>query len=503
METESNRVLNGEDGSSPSWLGSSEEILDGAKLSGQDINNKISFENCRLRNADFSHAKLDGANFSGATLGNPSEGSDFGADFSKANLKDSDFSYSNLRGANFSDADLDNADLTQLDADASFSSDHKEGAKFSNAKLPNADLSRSDFSGADFSDADFSSNVHEITAVWGPGVYPSDDDEDDPDFENTVFVAADFSGADIRRLEISGSNFRRADLSEVILWGTTFSEAIMDYAILSEADIRFGDLSGSSLSGADLTNAVLEETNLSDVDFQGATLDHVSFKDNDLDGIVINEETSFAPPSRWELRADADAETGIFENWGIRRLRALNRSASDVEHLQSAEIQYRLLQRLQREHDLTPSLDISVYEKHAKRKRALAEKNYIQWISIASSRWILGYGLLLRPVIGTMIGVILVLGLLYPALGFQDATTTPVLGNPQIIRYDSVPPNLSYQTGVDILHGLYLSAITFSTLGYGDISPTGSARVLAVIESFIGGLLMAFLVFVLGRRISY
>lgn len=49
--------------------------------------------------------------------------------------------------------------------------------------------------------------------------------------------------------------------------------------------------------------------------------------------------------------------------------------------------------------------------------------------------------------------------------------------------------------------GLYFSAVTFATLGYGDMQPIGTlARGLAGIESLLGSLLMALLVFVLTRR---
>ncbi|MFB6070046.1 MAG: pentapeptide repeat-containing protein [Halanaeroarchaeum sp.] len=51
---------------------------------------------------------------------------------------------------------------------------------------------------------------------------------------------------------------------------------------------------------------------------------------------------------------------------------------------------------------------------------------------------------------------------------------------------------------------LYFSLVTFTTLGYGDIQPIGAvARLLASIESFIGALLVALVVFVLGRRVAW
>lgn len=51
---------------------------------------------------------------------------------------------------------------------------------------------------------------------------------------------------------------------------------------------------------------------------------------------------------------------------------------------------------------------------------------------------------------------------------------------------------------------LYFSAVTFTTLGYGDIQPASqAAQALASIESLVGASLIAFLVFVLGRRATW
>jgi hypothetical protein len=56
----------------------------------------------------------------------------------------------------------------------------------------------------------------------------------------------------------------------------------------------------------------------------------------------------------------------------------------------------------------------------------------------------------------------------------------------------------------DYLTSLYFSGMTFSTLGYGDLQPaTWTVRLFATVESFIGALLTALLVFVLGRRTTW
>lgn len=46
----------------------------------------------------------------------------------------------------------------------------------------------------------------------------------------------------------------------------------------------------------------------------------------------------------------------------------------------------------------------------------------------------------------------------------------------------------------------YFSGVTFTTLGYGDISPQGIVRLLAMLESGVGAFLMALFVYAYTRR---
>ena len=54
-----------------------------------------------------------------------------------------------------------------------------------------------------------------------------------------------------------------------------------------------------------------------------------------------------------------------------------------------------------------------------------------------------------------------------------------------------------------LLANFYFSAVTFSTLGYGDVEPAGgTVQFLASVQSITGAALMALLVAVLARRIT-
>lgn len=72
----------------------------------------------------------------------------------------------------------------------------------------------------------------------------------------------------------------------------------------------------------------------------------------------------------------------------------------------------------------------------------------------------------------------------------------------------SDPTTITYPFGEgELLAGLgkspYFSVITFTTLGYGDVQPLGFGEALATVESFVGALLMALLVYLLGRRATW
>jgi uncharacterized protein YjbI with pentapeptide repeats len=328
--------------------------------------------------------------------------------------------------------------------------------------------------------------------------------------DDTGLVAANLSGTTLRDADLPGANLRNADLSGAYLYDADLSGANLLGADLPGANLRNADLSGAdllgaNLSGADLLGADLSGANLYDADFseadlRHATLDHVGIYATSLQNVQVNEGTSARPPSRWERQADADTESGVFSRRGIRRLRLFNRWPNDPEDLVRAEQQYRRIERLYRENDLKPNPALTVQEKHARRKRAFTEGNLFQWLRRAFSRWVLGYGLLIRPIIGVMLVVIVGCALAYPIFGFEDGTLAASTTETATVMYETVPPEVSLETARTFGRSLYFSTITFSTLGYGDLFPTGWARALATVESFIGALSMAYLVSVLSRR---
>ncbi|USZ69411.1 pentapeptide repeat-containing protein [Halorussus salilacus] len=113
------------------------ELLDGAKLSGVNLEDSLSFTNVALRDA-----VLPGSNLSGVVLKD--------ADLTDAVLWDADLSNANLSKADLSDADLRDIDLS----DANLSNSDLSDADLLDADLSNASLRGATLTGADIREAD-------------------------------------------------------------------------------------------------------------------------------------------------------------------------------------------------------------------------------------------------------------------------------------------------------------------------------------------------------------
>lgn len=272
-------------------------------------------------------------------------------------------------------------------------------------------------------------------------------------FSGTSLVSANFTGAEVNGADFSDANLMLATLSNISGINADFSEANLEGAIFTNADLR----------RATLKNALLNEAVFTDVH--------------------IGEQTNLG-------------ETSIYESERIEP------ELGDVHSLEAAAWAYRQLQQIYQDNAL-PELAQRNYtrEKDARRKLAWVNHDYPEAIKWELSRWVVLYGSSPYRILAVSLLVITVAALLFPLTGgIQE-----VQGE-QVITYTIENPTEAPQWWVAhvLFKSFYFSVVTFATLGYGDIQPIGGwARLLAGVETILGTLLSALLVFVLARIVTW
>lgn len=273
-------------------------------------------------------------------------------------------------------------------------------------------------------------------------------------FSGLTLLEAEFRNVRLRNADLSGTDLRRSTFESVDAYGASFRDANLEDAQFDEVDLRSADL----------------------ID---ARLYQVDFADTRAD-----RRTTFGPMITYERRIDEAA--GDAEKEEIAR------------HSEAATWTYRQLESLFTQNaDPVPTTKYFVREKDTRRKVAWELGNYLRALKLEGSRWVMLYGTSPWRVIGSSAVLILACALLYPTTGGIQETGAEVA-----ITYSLEQPT---DTATPILltvltKSLYFSIVTFATLGFGDISPVGSfARMIAGIESLLGSLLLALLVYVLTR----
>ncbi|MGQ4557176.1 pentapeptide repeat-containing protein [Halobellus sp. GM3] len=272
---------------------------------------------------------------------------------------------------------------------------------------------------------------------------------------------------------LRGASLVGADLTGARLNGSDLSGANLMLSSLKDVSALNTDLRGVNLEGAILTNG----------DLRRATLENAHLNDAVLKDVHIDGTTTFGELSVYE-RERADPVLG-------------------AKHpLLAAAWAYRQLQQVYRGNSL-PDLARRSYnrEKDARRKLAWSTRDYPKAIALELSRWVMRYGNSPYRIFIASLGVITVSALLFPLTGGIQETQ-----GEQVITYAIDDPTEAPQWWlVQVLFkSMYFSVVTFATLGYGDIQPIGTwARLLATVETTLGTLLSALLVFVLARLVTW
>jgi hypothetical protein len=266
-------------------------------------------------------------------------------------------------------------------------------------------------------------------------------------------------GYQLRKSQLSGINLVNIGHKE----GFALIDCDLYRADLSEAHLFGCDLSGSSLMKADLRFSNLHCANLTGCNLLGTRLEGCRL-DNAVWGEQIIQEQQASRASTEDSRRD---------------------------YWQQAEEIYRNLRKATEEEGLC-EVSGHFFEREMVMRRFQ--------MPLFSSRRLFskivdsfcGYGE--RPIRVVMFSMLAILffGAGYFLLGINDNNTL-------------IAMNTDNSLLVNIKHFFtccYFSVVTFTTLGYGDLTPLGVSRLLAAIEAFIGSFTLALFVVVFVKKMT-
>jgi hypothetical protein len=320
------------------------------------------------------------------------------------------------------------------------------GLDLTDLTLAGADLSGADLRGADLSDAD----LH-------------DADLHDADLRDADLFATDLTKANLKMTSLVG-----ADMSLARLCNADLYKADMAGAFMTEADLSGAYLAGADLAGADLRGAVLRDVNASEASLRHARLDKADLCGANLSSADITD--AHLNQANLDTVDLFGVSYGSFQSmeghfFGIRGLQSAHGNALFVRDAQDQDY----IETLRRTIDDEPLAATRVARR------------------VAFSLWA-------RIDYGRSLGKLAMYALMV-ALGFGV-----------VFAFDRAFDwgLLDYSGGSgSALSPFYFSIITYTTLGFGDITPASwQGEVLVVAEVIFGYTTLGLLLSILANRVA-
>lgn len=271
---------------------------------------------------------------------------------------------------------------------------------------------------------------------------------------------------------MDGFQLKGVDLSNINLVrrgskvGYSFLDADLYHANLSHSHLFSLDLRGSSLMKADLSGsnmhcANLQGCNLLGVDISRCRLENIQW------GKAVLQETQ-------AMQAFAARERQLAKN-----------------HCQEAEEVYRNIRKSCEKQGVFETAGYFFHREMVMRRYKMPRGSVSRLISKMVDLFC-GYGEIPIRVVSFSMTLMLICSIAYFLLGISSAG--------ELIGFST-----SASFGDNFLvwaNCLYYSVVTFTTLGYGDITPVGVSKIVAALEAFSGSFTMALFVVVFVKKMT-
>lgn len=351
-------------------------------------------------------------------------------------------SRADLSGARLDGIDFSGADLSG----AMMHGASLQGADLSNAQLIHTDLSDADLQDACLSRANLLLTDFTSANLRGAKLVSTTPSRADQELGQTP-RGPRFRDADLRNADLTAAYCYISDFSGASLSGTNFDGAILERANFANNDLSELNISGANLTGANLQGSNLDRANLSHSIMIHANLQGARLSDADVSGAAM-QSANFADAKVDGIRYDRKARfrgIRVASCYGSSRFRRYAEDQDYIEEFKDAHPFY-----------------------------------YALWLVLTDC------GRSMTRVVAWSAFLAIAFGLLFYLLG-EEAF--------DIAHKDSL--------GWSPLTMMYYSVVTFTTLGFGDITPrTSAAAALVMAEVVIGYLMLGILISILATKVA-
>jgi len=275
---------------------------------------------------------------------------------------------------------------------------------------------------------------------------------------------ADKTGADIKRIleekhsrgeKLEGYMLKDAQLENAKLSKANLYNANFNKANLKNAHLYGADLSSASLFKAVLDGANLKEAKFKDADILGASLENAKLEFIDFghggEYTVKNETDGNALAKKGDIE---QAKLKYFEAEEIYRTIKLNLKTRGLA-FEAGEYFFREMVMIRKQ--------IPLYS---------FDRFWSKLMSLST-----GYGEKPHRIIGFSVASMAIFAVIAALIGMHHTS-----GHLYRLSSDASPS----ENLLVLYDALYYSVVTFTTLGYGDFTPTGIGKMFAVLEAFSG-----------------
>jgi uncharacterized protein YjbI with pentapeptide repeats len=313
-------------------------------------------------------------------------------------------------------------------------------------------------------------------------------------------------GLDLRTTNLPPSDnesFRNANLAESNLEGQDLRDYDLRNARLSKANLTDADLSNANLRSANLERALLNRTDLFDTRLTGARLEGAVLGDVQLNAGTFENLKDRGKTSAGLLQRFIRSISGPTGNDAYRcvydpksRYEPPDPEADDDLPEVRAGGVYRQFERLAGDNALPEwQSRFFILRQDMQTSKFRRDGSWVNYSFAVVQRALFGYGESFSRVIGWSGLIVFLFSLVYLAGGWiHPVEPSGELG--PAITWTRLP-----ETPGVIWDSFYYSTLTFTALGFGDFRPVGTAgQLFTIAETATGAILLALLVFVLGRR---